>query len=106
VNANTRLHDEFFLIHLAIAIHDLQQYTMAISHRSLSNSNCLGGSLQSLTVKDHIDNFLARKFRKSRSFATTRSYKNINKFLENREETLSEKEVKKIIKKLKGHVTK
>ena len=31
---------------------------------------------------------------------------NINKFLENREDVLSEKEVKKIIKKLKGHVTK
>jgi len=83
VNANTRLHDEFFLIHLAIAIHDLQQYTMAISHRSLSNSSCLNDSLQSLTVKDHIDNFLARKFRKSRSFETTRSYKNtIKKFQE------------------------
>ncbi len=52
---------------------------MAISNRSLSNSSCLNGSLQSLTVKDHIDNFLARKFRKSRSFATTRSYKNIIK---------------------------
>ena len=34
------------------------------------------------------------------------SIKNINKFLENREDVLSEKEVKKIIKKLKGHVTK
>ncbi len=83
MNANTRLHDEFFLIHLAIAIHDLQQYTMAISNRSLSNSDCLNDSLQSLTVKDHIDNFLARKFRKSRSFATKRSYTvSINKFKE------------------------
>ena len=34
------------------------------------------------------------------------SINNINKFLENREDALSEKEVKKIIKKLKGHVTK
>ena len=34
------------------------------------------------------------------------SIQNINKFLENREEALSEKEVKKIIKKLKGQVTK
>ena len=34
------------------------------------------------------------------------SIKNINKFLENREDALSEKEVKKIVKKLKGHVTK
>lgn len=31
--------------------------------------------------------------------------KNINEFLENREITLSDKEVKKIVKKLKGHVT-
>ena len=31
---------------------------------------------------------------------------NINKLLENQEDPLSEKEVKKIIKKLKGHVTK
>ena len=31
---------------------------------------------------------------------------NINKFLENREDTLSDKEVKKIVKKLKGRVTK
>jgi hypothetical protein len=37
--------------------------------------------MTSKTVKDHIDNFLARKFRKSRSFATTRSYKNIIKKL-------------------------
>ena len=34
------------------------------------------------------------------------SIKNINNFLENREEALSDKEVKKIIKKLIGHVTK
>ena len=34
------------------------------------------------------------------------SIKNINKFLENREDALTEKEVKKIVKKLKGHVTK
>jgi len=34
------------------------------------------------------------------------SIKNINRFLENREDALSEKEVKKIVKKLKGHVTK
>ena len=32
--------------------------------------------------------------------------KNINNFLENREDTLSDKEVKKIVKKLKDHVTK
>ncbi len=44
MNANTRLHDEFFLIHLAIAIHDLIQYTMAISNRSLSNSDCYDDS--------------------------------------------------------------
>jgi hypothetical protein len=34
------------------------------------------------------------------------SLNNINKFLQDREEVLTEKEVKKIIKKLKGHVTK
>ena len=31
---------------------------------------------------------------------------NINNFLEDREDALSEKEVRKIVKKLKGHVTK
>ncbi len=56
---------------------------MAISNRSLSNSDCFDDSMQSLTVKDHIDNFLARKFRKSRSFATKRSYTvSTNKFQE------------------------
>ena len=34
------------------------------------------------------------------------SIKNINNLLEDREDTLSEKEVRKIVKKLKGHVTK
>lgn len=56
---------------------------MTISNRSLSNSDCKEQSMQSLTIQDRIENFLIKKFRKSRSFATKRSYKvSLNKFQE------------------------
>ena len=77
VDTYTRQHDELFFNLLEDSIHDYIHYTMTISSRSLSNSDSIDCSMQSLTVEDHIDNFLIKKFRKSRSFPTKRSYKTV-----------------------------
>ena len=57
---------------------------MAIYNRSLSNSDSIEQSnMQIQTTNDRIESFLAKKFRRSRSFATKRSYKvNLKRFAE------------------------
>ena len=57
---------------------------MVISNRSLSNSDSeIQPNMQIQSTEDRIENFLAKKFRRSRSFATKRSYKvNLKRFAE------------------------
>ena len=56
---------------------------MAIFNLSLSNSeDKIQTDLQKQLVEDRIESFLAKKFRRSRSFATRRSYKvNLKRFV-------------------------
>jgi integrase len=57
---------------------------MAIFNRSLSNSDVnVQFNMQIQSVEDRIESFLAKKFRRSRSFATKRCYKvNLSRFTE------------------------
>jgi len=58
-------------------------YTMTLSSRSLNRRDGRLPSMKEITISDRIERFLNRKFRASRSYATTQTYRGtINRFSE------------------------